>query len=117
MDGIRLPWYSRSPHGRLESDAGRLRDPVQCPDGAGWSGAVGPRGELLGRDRRWLVERWYEYDLVLLGLALVGMRTGEFSGRLLTKRCRVKLFVRESALGGGILAPSFVWEMVIVVGT
>ena len=94
------------------SQHGRLHDPVWCLDGAEWSVVVGPRGKLLVHDRWWLVGWWYKYDLVLLGLILVGMQTGEFSGCLLMRRCQVEPFAKEMLLGGEILVPSFVGEMV-----
>ena len=99
-------------HGRLESDIGRLHDPVPCLDGAEWSVVIGPRDELLVHDRRWLVGWWYEHDLVLLGLVLVGMQTGRSSGCLLTRRCRVEPFAKKATLGGEILVPLFIGEMV-----
>ena len=54
----------------------------------------------------------YEHDLVLLGLVLVGMQTGRSSGCFLMRRCRVEPFVKKAMLGGEILMPSFIGEMV-----
>ena len=112
MDGTCLLCCSRSPRGRLESGVGRLHDPVPCLDGAEWSVVVCPRGRLSVHDRRWLVGWWYEHDLVLLGLVLVGMQTGGSLGCLLMRRCRVEPFAKKVMLGGEILTPSFVGEMV-----
>ena len=112
MDGTCLLCCSRLPCGRLESGVGRLHDPVPCLDGVEWSVVVGPRGRLSVHDRRWLVGWWYEHDLVLLGLVLVGMQTGGSLGCLLMRRCQVEPFAKKATLGGEILAPSFVGEMV-----
>ena len=54
----------------------------------------------------------YEHDLVLLGLVLVGMQTGGSLGCLLMRRCQVEPFAKKATLGGEILTPSFIGEMV-----